>query len=258
MESNVNYSIVGAFVVIFTTALILIIFWLSVGLTSKDYNYYLVYMNESVAGLTPDSSVKYNGVDIGSVKKISVNTRNMKQVRILLAIDEQIPIKTDTIATLISQGLTGISYINLSGGSPKAPLLKPRPNKKYPVITTEPSLFFRLDSMIRELGESLTKTSNDLQNVLNAENQLAIKNSLAHLDKITGTIAANSEELNASMRSASHALRAFSSETLPETAITLRDIQKLANNLNAFTTNLEQNPSILIRGRAPAPPGPGE
>ncbi len=70
MESNVNYTLVGAFVLVLTIALIIFITWLSTGFSTKHYKNYLVIMHESVSGLGNNSSVKYNGVNVGTVKKI--------------------------------------------------------------------------------------------------------------------------------------------------------------------------------------------
>jgi phospholipid/cholesterol/gamma-HCH transport system substrate-binding protein len=58
MESNVNYTLVGAFIIGLTIAMIVIALWLSVGLTGKQYNFYLAYMNESVSGLSANAPVK--------------------------------------------------------------------------------------------------------------------------------------------------------------------------------------------------------
>ncbi len=72
--------IVGLFVVILTIAIVSIALWLTQNLQEKPYISYLVYMNESVAGLSIQAPVKYNGVDVGYVGNMKINLKNPQQV----------------------------------------------------------------------------------------------------------------------------------------------------------------------------------
>ena len=128
MESNVNYTLVGAFVLVLTLTLIIFITWLSTGFSSKHYKNYLVIMHESVSGLGVNSSVKYNGVNVGTIKKIYLSTDNPDQVRLILQIEEHTPVTQATSAMLNSQGLTGITYLALKGS--EVALTSPRHDQK--------------------------------------------------------------------------------------------------------------------------------
>ncbi|MDQ8039940.1 MAG: MlaD family protein, partial [Rickettsiella sp.] len=166
MESKINYTLVGAFVVLLTIAFIIFVTWLSAGFTIKRYNTYLVIMNESVAGITTNSTVKYNGVDVGSVKKIFLCRNNPKQVRLLIQVEEHTPITAGTTATLNSQGLSGITYIALQGSDTDHAPLKIQPGEKYPIIRSTPSLFIRLDSALRDLTINMNQITQDINGVL--------------------------------------------------------------------------------------------
>jgi phospholipid/cholesterol/gamma-HCH transport system substrate-binding protein len=109
-------------------------------------------------------------VDIGMVREISLNPKNLNQVRLLLAIENSIPIKTDTIAELMSQGITGLSFIDLSGGSNGAPLLTIKDDERYPVIKTQHSLYFRLDNAARDITDAIKTASTDLHVIMGKEN----------------------------------------------------------------------------------------
>jgi phospholipid/cholesterol/gamma-HCH transport system substrate-binding protein len=87
METNVNYTIVGIFVISIISVIILAIIWLSSGLSTQTYTIYKVLMQESVSGLSPDSVVEYNGVNVGSVTTIQINKKNPQIVEVLLKID---------------------------------------------------------------------------------------------------------------------------------------------------------------------------
>ena len=118
MESKVNYVVVGLFTLLLTSALIAGVLWLSAGNKySKVYDTYNVFMNESVSGLNRNAPVKYRGVEVGRVRQIELSKLNSEQVRIELNIEHGSPIKEDTVAIMKSQGLTGIAFIELSGGS---------------------------------------------------------------------------------------------------------------------------------------------
>jgi len=307
MESKVNYTVVGAFVLVLTLSLIFFVVWLSGMKEHRKYTPYLIWMNESVNGLTINSAVKYNGVTVGNVKNISLNVHNPKQVRVLLDIEQDIPIKEDTRATLMSQGLTGLSFVNLTGGSEQSPLLKARKDEVYPVIKTEPSFMLRLDTAVRQLSITLTGLSQDIRGLLDKDNRLAVKHTLQNLDQLTTALAANAKQIDASVKSTQTILkntaeasqqfptlvnnlnnastqvievsnklskaststtmamqdaRAFmqtvTNQALPQMIQTLNNLQGVSGQIKDVTADLRQNPAMLIRGRQPLKPGPGE
>ena len=125
------------------------ILWIaSGGINQKKYDTYLAIENESVAGLSINALVKYNGVDVGRVSNISLDPKNPQRVRLELAIIYGTMIKKDTLATLKTQGLTGIAYVELSGGNTNSPLLVASESAPYPEIKTIPSLSTRLENLL--------------------------------------------------------------------------------------------------------------
>ncbi|MNO83330.1 hypothetical protein D3C76_746340 [compost metagenome] len=50
----------------------------------------------------------------------------------------------------------------------------------------------------------------------------------------------------------------FSTQVLPEAHRALSDLENLTRSLSTVTAKINRDPSILIRGSAPPPPGPGE
>src|SRR4051812_33568951 len=127
MDSKVNFAAVGVFVIGLGAVLVAAILWLAAGgELHKKADLYQSLSNESVAGLNLNAPVKYRGVDVGKVKDIQLVPDNPQQVQLVFAIEHGTPIRTDTIATLTTQGLTGIAFIELSGGSPNAPPLVAR------------------------------------------------------------------------------------------------------------------------------------
>jgi phospholipid/cholesterol/gamma-HCH transport system substrate-binding protein len=243
MESNVNYTVVGAFVLVLISAIVVATLWLSAGFNSITYTPYRVYMNESVTGLSVGAPVKYNGVEVGNVKNIDLNARNPQQVILLLNIKSGTPITQDTTATLDSQGITGIAYLALRSKGTNTQPLQTLPGQPYPVIKTVPSIFVRLDTALSQLTTNFNQVSNNIAAVLNSENQQAFKNTLNNLNKFTGTLATDSQQLHGILQSS-------------QTAIS--NLNNATNNISELSIEIKQNPSVLIRGKTPQPLGPGE
>jgi phospholipid/cholesterol/gamma-HCH transport system substrate-binding protein len=208
METKVNYAVVGAFVLVLGALLVAGVLWLAAGgMLQKKYDPYLAVENESVAGLNLNAPVKYNGVDVGKVEVIRLDPENPERVILRFAIERGTPIKTDTVAILKTQGLTGITYVELSGGARNSPLLRVVAGNECPVIRTEPSLGARLENVLTSVLAKLDSTSNNINAILSDENQAAFKNALADIASVAHTIALRNAALDAGMTDAARTLK---------------------------------------------------
>lgn len=194
MQSNVNYALVGLFVIILGSALLSVVFWLTLGEDTKTYDQYRVYFHESVAGLNLKATVRYRGVDVGQVESIRLDPNNPDRVDVVLGIERGTPIRRDTIATLSTRGLTGVASVELSGGGQSLPLEK-EPDQDLPVIQAGPSLVTRLDDGFNNLVNNFDALSKRLEHLLNDQNQTALTETLQNLSVITGAVANHSDNL---------------------------------------------------------------
>jgi phospholipid/cholesterol/gamma-HCH transport system substrate-binding protein len=182
------------------------VLWLASGGAFKQkYDLYLAVSNESVSGLNLNAPVKYNGVDVGKVRDIRLDPRNQERVNLLFAIDQGTPIKNDTVAVLKTQGLTGIAYVELSGGAQDSPLLQVIAGNAYPLIPTRPSLSARLENILTSVLAKLDSTSSSINAILSDENKAAFKSALADIAVVSRTIAARKDALDAGMVNAASA-----------------------------------------------------
>ena len=187
--------------------LILGVLWLaSGGAWQTKYELYLAIEDESVAGLNLNAPVKYNGVDVGKVRTITLDTINPQRVNLLFAIEQGIPIKQDTVAILKTQGLTGIAYVELSGGATDSPTLLAISGNQYPVIRTKPSLSARLENVLTSVLAKLDSTSNSINALLSDENRIAFKSALTDIASVARTIAARKETIDIGIRNAGRTL----------------------------------------------------
>lgn len=243
MEPKVNYLAVGLFVAVLGAAILAGILWLGKTDYRGVYERYEAYMRESVAGLSVDSTVKYRGVDVGRVRAIALNPENPEEVRLSLDIVRGTPIKTDTVAILQTQGLTGLATVNLTGGSRDAPPLQALEGQKYPVIQTGPSLFFRLDEAISRLlsEKGLTTLLADLDTVakgaaevLDEDNRAALKRTIKDLSEVAQMVAAHKAQVEHGLEGA-----AQSADNLVKVTGTLNEqVPALLAKINASAAAL--------------------
>lgn len=176
------------------------VLWLASGGTlQKKYDFYLAIVQESVAGLNLNAPVKYNGVDVGKVKNIQLDPENPERVKLIFAIERGTPLKVDTIAVLKTQGLTGIAYVELDGGTKNAAPLLASGNNQYPIIQTKPSLSTRLENVLTTVLAKLDSTSSNIDSLLSQENRLSFKSALADIATLTKTFAARKDLIDASI-----------------------------------------------------------
>ncbi len=198
-----NYALVGAFVLLLGALLIAGLLWLAAGGAFQTrYDLYQATEDESVAGLNLNAPVKYNGVDVGKVRQIHLDPTNPALVHLLFAIERGTPIKVDTVAVLKTQGLTGIAYVELSGGAKDAALLRVVPPNRYPVIQTKPSLSARLENVLTTVLSKLDDTSSSINSILSAENRAAFKSALADFATVARTVAARKDAIDTGITSA--------------------------------------------------------
>jgi len=207
VEFRVNYVIVGLFVLILTGILIFSAFWITAGRYGKAYVFYIIDMDEPVGGLTLDAPVKYNGVKVGYVNKILLHPENPQLTRLWVRIEQDIPVTESTVASLQSQGLTGVSYVGLDAKTSDAPLLKAKPGEPYPIIKAEPSLFSEIGGAVRNITVAIQEMGENIQKTFDENNRRALANVLVNLEKITHSMAKNAEHLDTLIPDAAHLLK---------------------------------------------------
>ena len=200
METKVSYAIVGAFVLAFSAAIVGGVLWISSGRAAgKNYDTYLAYFTESVSGLNRQAPVKYKGVEVGSVREIGLDRGDPQRVQLVLAIERGIPIKQDTVALLSVQGLTGIAFLDLEGGSRESPLLAPKEPGDYPVISTQPSLLRRLDTTVSALVADVSQTAQSINLLLDKDTRTALQRAVHDFESAVHVVAGRSKAIDASL-----------------------------------------------------------
>ena len=250
MEPKVNYTLVGLFIALLSAATLAGVLWLSQTDYRGVYDRYYTYMDESVTGLSTDSSVKYHGVDVGRVKEIALDPSNPAQVRLALDLVRGTPIKEDTVAILETQGLTGITTVNLSGGSRASPPLRSQPGEHYAVIKSQRSFYAQLGASLSRLMANeqlplllgnLNSLTQETRNLVDAQSRENVKRILADFAQIMRAVAAHRAELAHSIAQSDAAFDRFAvlgkkldhqlPELLEQASANLLSLQKMTDEL---------------------------
>ncbi|MBN2496994.1 MAG: MCE family protein [Deltaproteobacteria bacterium] len=90
-----------------------------------DRDEYLVRYDISVSGLEIGAPVKYNGVRVGRVDRLWIDAHQVSQTVVAISLQKATPVKENTRAVLNIQGITGLKFIELVGGTSDARTVDP-------------------------------------------------------------------------------------------------------------------------------------
>lgn len=117
METKANYTIVGFFTVMVIFAAFGFVYWMSQYGRSGEMVELVISIPGSANGLSVGSPVRFNGIPVGSVRNLAINSNDPRYSVAVTQVSAEAPVLKSTKATLEIQGLTGAAYIELSGGN---------------------------------------------------------------------------------------------------------------------------------------------
>ena len=163
MERNANYALVGAVTLFLFMGLVIFVVWLAKLSFNQEYDQYDILFVGPVRGLSEGGEVHFNGIKVGEVSKIALDKSDPNRVIARARVTSDVPIKTDSYATLEPQGITGVNYVQITAGTPDKKLLKDTvENGKVPVIRSQRSA---LSDLLEGGGTVLTRTIEALDRV---------------------------------------------------------------------------------------------
>jgi ABC-type transporter Mla subunit MlaD len=149
--------IVGLFVILGTIFLAIVVVWLGAGKFLKENKLYVTYFDGSIGGLETGSPVKYQGLPVGTVSKVSV-ARDGRLIEVILAIDQSMKITDSMRATAEFSGIAGGKFIQLFYPTSKE-MARKYPNLSftpgYPLIKSSPSGFEEIEIAAKEVINNL-------------------------------------------------------------------------------------------------------
>jgi len=271
---------VGAFVLACVIGLVVTIMWLAGVQYAQEYSYYSATFKGPVTGLGTGTVTRFNGIDVGRIASLQFDPNDPQAVIVTLQVQPHLNIREDSVASIDSQGLTGATFVEISGGTAKSPILTAKPGQKYPVIRTKQSGLAQLEQSAPEVVAKLDVAASRINDLLNDNNRRAIAQTLANLDEVTTVIARrsgdidsilrNTNEATANLDKASAALQptldqvnqtatkfgkvaddadAFiNGDGLAQLSDLITDLRRLTSNLDHFTDQLNRQPTSILFG----------
>lgn len=231
METRASYTLVGAFILILMVGMAGFVVWLAKFNSDVRYNQYQVLFAGSVTGLNIDSPVRYRGIPVGTVRTIEIDPDNPNRIRVVIQVASTTPIKSDTVASIEMQGITGVAFVQLTGGSKGAPTLVPRPGEQYATITAANSALQEVVKSAPELLASATQLMNSATALLSEDNRASVSKILANVRDISGEIAANKGALG---------------KLITDAQATMANVRETSDNLKVVTGDLKDNMTTLV------------
>jgi len=169
METDRNYFLVGIFVIALVLGGLGFTLWLTTAGRGETVDYRIRF-SESVNGLKKGSPVRFRGVDVGDVRKLAVDPDDIRMIRVEIRVLKTTPVKTDTVASLRLQDISGDLYIELTGNSKDAPdLALAAKDDELPEIRAEKS---PLNALMNRLPELVDKTNQLLEKANHIASQI--------------------------------------------------------------------------------------
>ncbi|HEU0157334.1 MAG TPA: MlaD family protein [Stellaceae bacterium] len=196
METRAHYVAVGLFVIALLIAGAGVILWLGRVEFSSELQPYYIFFKGSVAGLSKGSAVQYNGIPVGRVTDIRVDPDNVAQIQVTVEIDGSlVSIKSDARAFLDTNLLSGVSTVQIRGGTQQAVELRPEPGHKYPIIKAGQSEIEQVKASLPEILGELKTVAANLRDLLSPENRQAVTDSLKNVRIVTQAVADHSKDI---------------------------------------------------------------
>jgi phospholipid/cholesterol/gamma-HCH transport system substrate-binding protein len=188
METRANYILIGIFTLLGFFGLLAFLLWFARVELDRQFAYFDVNF-DSVSGLSRASDVRFSGLPVGQVVNVALSPDGDGTVRVRIEIAADVPVRTDSVATIEAQGVTGVSFVGISAGSPDAPLLTAEPGEPIPQIEAGRSV---LQSLTEDAPQILTEVLSlvqDLRDLIGGENQDRIDNILTNIEGATENFA---------------------------------------------------------------------
>ncbi len=189
MEKNANYALVGIASMVLFAGLIVFVIWLARFSLHREYDRYDVIFQGPVRGITEGGEVHFNGIKVGDVTRIALDPTNTARVVARIKVTSDVPIRTDSYATMEPQGITGVNYIQITAGTRNKPLLKGTVGRgEIPVI---PSQKGALADLLEGGGTVLQRTVEALDRVnklLSDSNIQTLSSTFEDVHAITGEL----------------------------------------------------------------------
>jgi phospholipid/cholesterol/gamma-HCH transport system substrate-binding protein len=259
MEAESKYTYVGLALVILVVGLVTGVIWLNRTGTRGDFNYFTIYFQQQpLDGLQLGADVDMRGIKVGRVEDYQLQPEDINRVRVTIRADRRAPVRTNTVAIVTRNFVTGIAKISLITPEPLGPpLTEIRADQRYPVIPEGESNLDALAGKVNQLGDMAAETLESLNDVLKPRNRVAITESLDNLRKLTTALNARVSDFDktlaalngaaAEIGSAGSRVAKVAESAGAELTPAIRQAEQTMKDLSAAAASLDRKVGALSR-----------
>ncbi len=220
MEIRARYTLIGLFTLLTIALGFIFVYWLNRAGGLGQRAVYRAEFQSTVSGLLEGSAVLFNGIRVGEVTELKLDSASPKRVTAVLAVSRDTPVRADTKVGIEFQGLMGSPVVSLSGGDPKSkaldlagnepPLLIADPDAGQNVTEQARTVLRRLDTVVADNAEPL---KNLIANINTFSTALS-----RNTDKVDGILAGIERMTGGNKKSAEHVFELSAPQKLPPIA----------------------------------------
>ena len=196
METRANYILIGAFALAGFLGIFAFFLWFANIQLDRQYAYYDVDF-ATVSGLSDASDVRFAGLPVGQVVDVRLSPQDDGRVRVRVEVDAATPVRTDSVATIEAQGVTGVSYVGITAGTPDAQLLAVASPDDVPMIAAGQSVLQSLSQDAPEILAETLEVVRELRQLIGGENQQRVQNILENVEESSASFAQALEDFSA-------------------------------------------------------------
>jgi phospholipid/cholesterol/gamma-HCH transport system substrate-binding protein len=241
MENKAHALAAGIFVAVLTTLVLALAAWLTRDTGVRDP--YEISTKETVTGLQEQAPVRFRGVDVGKVKRIGFDPKEVGNVLVRLEVDRDTPLTKETFATLSYQGVTGLAFIQLADQGRPAPRLEPN-DEVPPRIPLHPGLLARLEERGEVILDRVDEMAQRVNTLLGDPNQKRVAAALENISEA----ATNTNRL---AKNVDDTIRKRLDPALAEATVTLKRAQVTVDQVGAAAAQFGQTAQRLNASGGP-------
>lgn len=187
MEAEARYTYVGAGVLALIAALVAGMLWLNNVGARGDFSHYAIHFQEqALDGLEIGADVTLRGIKIGRVEDYALAGDTLNRVRVEIRVDRRAPVRTNTVAIVTRNFVTGIAAITLVTREPAGDALVAVPDgERYPVIGEGRSDLNEIAGRVNKVGEIASLALDNFNQLLSAENREAVTDTVRNLRELS-------------------------------------------------------------------------
>lgn len=235
METRARYVLIGAFALAGFLGIVGFLLWFAQFELDRQFAYYDVRFT-SVSGLSRASEVRFSGLPVGQVVEVRLSPDGDGTVLARLEVAGETPVRTDSIATIESMGVTGVSYVGITSGDPSSALL--REEGGVPEIEAGRSVLQTLTEDAPEIVSEALAVMQRISGILNEENQQKVQDILDNLAQSSGDLSGALDDfavVSRTIASASLDIAGFTEQIEPVIGAIEGTLSNVDTALTSFT-----------------------